>query len=134
MDLNKLTLFQMIDTERSYLTARQKVLAENVANANTPGYLPKDVEKPVFETEVKKALALEVTNPMHFSALPQREPVANRVYTPKVTDPLSIDGNGVIIEDQLNEVSKTKGDYNRMLTIYSSFKTLVKTANTKINS
>ena len=60
--------------------------------------------------------------------------MANRVYTPEVTDPLSIDGNGVIIEDQLNEVSKTKGDYSRMLTIYSSFKTLVKTANTKINA
>ena len=62
MDLNNLTLFKMIDIERSYLTERQKVLAENIANANTPNYLPKDVEKPVFETEVKKTLALDVTS------------------------------------------------------------------------
>ncbi len=134
MDLNNLTLFRMIDTERSYLTERQKVLAENIANANTPHYLPKDVERPVFQTEVKKTLALQTTDPKHFSVSPRREVVPNRVYVPKVSDPLSIDGNGVIIEDQLNEVSKTKGDYNRMLSIYRSFKTLVKTANTKINA
>ena len=46
---------------------------------------------------------------------------------------LTIDGNGVVLEDQLNEASKTKSDYNRMLTIYGKYKTMLQTANTKIN-
>ena len=54
MDLNKLTLFKMVDVERSYLSERQKVLAANVANANTPGFLPKDVTKPDFSREIEK--------------------------------------------------------------------------------
>lgn len=39
-----------------------------------------------------------------------------------------------VLEDQLNEVSKTKGDYNRMLTIYGKYKSMLQTANTKINA
>ena len=139
MDLNNLTLFRMIDKERSYLSARQKVLATNVANANTPDYLPKDVEKPDFSKELgeaqkKQELELVKTNPLHMD-LPSKtaQNVPNRVYTPKPTNPLSIDGNGVVLEDQLNEVSKTKGDYNRMVTIYSAYKNLIKVANTKIS-
>ena len=139
MDLNNLALFQMIDKERSYLSARQRVLATNIANANTPDYLPKDVEKPDFSKELgevkkKNELALLKTNPMHLDFPYGEKPqVPNRVYTPRPTNPLSIDGNGVVIEDQLNEVSKTKGDYNRMITIYSAYKNLIKVANTKIS-
>ena len=58
---------------------------------------------------------------------------SNEVYTPQPTTPLTIDGNGVIIEDQLNEASKASGEYNRMITIYNKYRTMLKTANTKIN-
>lgn len=134
MDLENLTLFNMINKERSYLTERQKVLATNVANANTPGYLPKEVERPNFSDELKAAaLPLTLTNPMHMSGLSSRYG-SYKVYTPKPQNPLSIDGNGVVLEDQLNQVSKVKGDYNRLVTIYSSFKTMLETANTKINA
>ena len=126
MDLNNLALFKMVDKQRSYLSERQKVLATNVANANTPDYLPKDIEKPDFSYELgqvsEKKLELAKTNPNH------------RVYTPKPQNPLSLDGNGVVIEDQLNEISKNKGDYNRMVTIYTSFRDMLKTANTKITA
>lgn len=133
MDLNNLTVFNMINKERSYLTERQRVLAKNIANANTPGYLPQDVEKPDFSHELKSSrLSLRLTNPNHLSGLPQRGSL-NRVYTSKPLDPLSIDGNGVILEDQLNEVSKVKGDYNRILAIYNSYKGMLDTANTKLN-
>ncbi len=132
MDLNNLTLFQMVDKERSYLTERQKVLATNIANANTPGYLPKDIEKPDFSGELKNSVALAVTNPKHLQGIPSKG-YSGRVYTQKLANPLSIDGNGVVVEDQLNEVSKTKGDYNRMITIYNSYKNMLKTASTKLN-
>lgn len=133
MDLNNLTLFSMVNKERSYLSERQKVLATNIANANTPGYLPQEVEQPSFTSELKNSIALNVTNPMHLQGLPSKG-FSNKIYTPKPSNPLSIDGNGVVLEDQLNEMSKNKGDYNRMIAIYSSFKNMIKTANTKINA
>ena len=139
MDLNNLALFRMVDKQRSYLSERQKVLATNVANANTPNYLPKDIEKPDFSYELEqvseKKLELTKTNPNHLD-FPYQKPSASefRVYTPKPQNPLSLDGNGVVIEDQLNEISKNKGDYNRMVTIYTSFRDMLKTANTKITA
>lgn len=36
--------FQMANKELNYLTERQKVLAANLANSNTPGYVAKDIE------------------------------------------------------------------------------------------
>ena len=59
---------------------------------------------------------------------------AGGVYTPKPDYALTIDGNGVIIEDQLNKVAETKGDDNRMLTIYTSYRNMLKTANTQAGS
>lgn len=53
MDLNNLTIFQMANKELNYLTERQKVLAANLANSNTPGYVAKDLEKPQFAEVLK---------------------------------------------------------------------------------
>ncbi|MBO5442994.1 MAG: hypothetical protein J6A33_04325 [Alphaproteobacteria bacterium] len=137
MDLNNLSVFNMANVNMKYLTERQKVLASNVANANTPGYLAKDIEKPSFSQFMEKIpLRLNVTNEKHFALLPSQMAAekSNGVYTPKPTAALTIDGNGVILEDQLNEVSKTKSEYNRMLTIYGKYKDLLSVANTKINA
>lgn len=133
MDLNNLTIFNMANQELNYLTERQKVLATNLANSNTPGYIAKDLEEPKFQDELKKALAVNVTNEKHFAGLPSQIS-SNGVYTPKPDYALTIDGNGVIIEDQLNKVAETKGDYNRMLTIYTTYRNMLKTANTEPSS
>lgn len=133
MDLNNLSIFQMVNKELNYLTERQKVLAANLANANTPGYLAKDLEKPDFSETLKSSVALNVTNPKHLSGTPSAN-LAGKVFTPKPDYALTIDGNGVIIEDQLNKVAETKGDYNRMLTLYTSYRNLLKTANSGITA
>lgn len=137
MDLNNLALFRMANQQMGYLTERQKVLATNIANVNTPGYLPQDVEQPSFanylKSTVNSPVMLARTNEKHLAGIPATNG-RFRVYTPQVDNALTIDGNGVVIEDQLNEASKTKSDYNRVLTIYGKYKTLLQTANTKINS
>ena len=53
MDLNNVSVFNLANKNLQYLAERQRVLAENIANANTPGYLPKDVKKPDFFTKIK---------------------------------------------------------------------------------
>ena len=131
MDLNNLSFFNIANQEMKYLTERQKVLAENIANVNTPDYLAKDVEKPTFSNELKSTVALATTNEKHF-AFPASNGGSGNVYTPKPTNALTIDGNGVILEDQLNEASKTKGDYNRVITIYNNYKNMLKIGSSKV--
>ncbi|MEK9971209.1 MAG: flagellar basal body protein, partial [Ferrovibrio sp.] len=43
MDLDKINVIKAITRRMDWLGERQRVLAENVANADTPGYKPKDL-------------------------------------------------------------------------------------------
>ena len=141
MNLNNLTVFNMAKQNMNYLSLKEKVIAGNIANASTPNYLAKDVTKPSFLDSLKESkplLELTKTNSKHIGEL---KSVANKnhmknvavVYTPKPSDSLTIDGNGVILEDQMNEASKASSEYKRMITIYNSYKKMLSTANTKIN-
>ena len=141
MDLNNLTVFNMAKQNMNYLSLKEKVIAGNIANASTPNYLAKDITKPSFIDNIKvnkPLLELNKTNSKHFGEL---KSVANNnrlknvavVYTPKPGDSLTIDGNGVILEDQMNEASKASSEYKRMITIYNSYKKMLSTANTRIN-
>ena len=139
MDLKNLTVFNLAHQNMRYLSARQKVLAENIANAATPGYLPKDVAKPSFLTDLQNSrsnLRLHTTNAKHFTELKstaeRRNAKGFEVYTPQPENALTIDGNGVILEEQMNEASKASSEYKRMVTIYNAYKNLISTSNTRI--
>ncbi len=59
-------VFDLAARQASWLLARQQVVAQNVANANTPGYRAADI-KP-FEASLQTAsLQLVATSPAHFS-------------------------------------------------------------------
>lgn len=141
MDLKNLTVFNLAKQNMQYLAAKEKVIASNIANASTPHYLPQDIEKPDFLNAVKETkhsnLTLYVTNNKHFSQLKSasKQNLENgfAVYTPQLKDALTIDGNGVIVEDQMNEASKASSEYKKMITIYNTYKNMLSTANTKIN-
>ena len=94
MALNNLSIFSMAKTEMAYLTERQKVLATNIANANTPHYLPQDVEEPSFANVLRTSLPMTLTNEKHLAGIPSGNG-GFRVYTPKPDTALTIDGNGV---------------------------------------
>ncbi len=132
MDLSNLSVFSLANKNMKYLTERQKVLATNIANANTPGYLPQDVKKPDFGSELVAGLAMKTTNPKHMNGIAYN--AAGKVYTPKPATALTIDGNGVVLEEQMNEASKTSSEYNRMISIYTKYKEMLNVANTKISS
>ena len=137
MDMSELSIVNLTRNKLNYLSERQKVIATNVANVNTPGYIAKDVEEPDFASMVKASqsqqMKMTVTNPKHMMTAPAQGGMY-KVYTPKPDTALTIDGNGVNIEDQLNEASKVKGEHEKVLTIYNKYKSLLKTATTKINT
>ena len=132
MDLNSLAVFTAANQNIKYQTERQKVLAANVANANTPGYLPKDLKRPDFGSELSTQLKMVLTNEKHLVGVGNNYG-GYKLYTPKPTTALTIDGNGVVLEDQMNQISKSKSEYDRIITLYGKYQTMLNTANTKIN-
>ena len=60
MDLQNLTLFQMSEEKMRWLAQRQSVLSENIANANTPDYMPSDLKPLKFYLNYSNVLGLFV--------------------------------------------------------------------------
>jgi len=129
MDLTKLPLFETMRQRMSFLSARQSVLAENVANANTPGYKARDVEAPDFAAMAKGADgvgALTVTNPMHISSA--GTPAGNfrtRIMPDSESTP---NGNSVVLEDQMMKVSSTQMDYATVTQLYRKALSMIRLA------
>lgn len=124
MDLNGLSLFQQMEQKLHWLSARQTVLSENIANADTPHYQPRDL-KP-FSAELAKAMPVVRTNASHIAA-------GNASATPVVARDrnfieISPDGNRVSLEDQLTKVADTGMDYQMLTNLYRKQLSMIKTA------
>jgi flagellar basal-body rod protein FlgB len=129
MDIGQIPLFAALSKRMSWLTARQTVLAENVANANTPGYVAKDLKELDFKSLIGKgpsggALQLAADQPGHIapSAMTSPAPVV------QIADEHSLDGNGVSIEAQMMKVSTNAADYSVITAIYKQNISMIKIA------
>ena len=115
MDLNSLKLFKMAITKMDWAAQRQKVLAQNISNADTPDYRPKDLKQVNFKDVLKGQMDVRVpvarTDARHLKGtIPEAEPF--RESGVRKTFEESPDGNQVVIEEQMQKVSDTRADYN----------------------
>lgn len=128
MDLRNIPLFEAITRRMSWLSDRQTVLAENVANANTPGYNEKDLKEPDFKALLSgapsSAVHLVATQPGHFTL----SAGGGQPGTIDTTEDRTLNGNGVSIEAQMMKVSENAADYALTTTLYKQNIALFKTA------
>jgi flagellar basal-body rod protein FlgB len=127
MDISSIPLFEAITRRMGWLTQRQTVLAENVSNVNTPGYLEKDLKEPDFRELVQKgasAVHLTATRPNHIVTRPGGA-IDGTIDT---TTDRTLNGNGVSIEAQMMKVSQNAADYTLTTTLYKKHMSLIKMA------
>jgi flagellar basal-body rod protein FlgB len=129
MDIRSIPLFEAITRRMAWLTDRQTVLAENVANVNTPDYLEKDLKEPDFRSLVAGAggssiLQLAATQPGHITTKPGGEIIG----TVDSTTDRTLNGNGVSIEAQMMKVSENAADYSLTTTLYKQNLAMIKMA------
>jgi flagellar basal-body rod protein FlgB len=128
MDLGKIPLLEAITRRMSWLGERQSVLAQNVANADTPGYTAKDVKQPSFAEFVSGAsarLPMAVTEPGHIE--PIHDDGGFKLVSQK-TGERAPDGNAVQLEDQMMKISDTTNDYALTTSLYRQQLGLLKMA------
>lgn len=121
MDINNLALFKMARDKMDFVAQRQKVVAENIANADTPGYRTKDLREPDFKKMAIDAMdntpKPAVTHPGHIQAsLPDLGPY--REVSERKTYETSIDGNKVVLEEQIEKASRNRSQYTLALTLF----------------
>jgi flagellar basal-body rod protein FlgB len=120
MDLSNLPLFAALSRKMEWLSDRQKVLSENVANADTPHYQAADLRPLDFKKELEQTggrLELVSTDPQHITTAPSATGVADDALV-KTADDREISGNTVSLEDEMIKVSQTAADYQLMTNLY----------------
>jgi len=119
VSLTDLPLFDMIRHRMAWLHQRQKVLAQNIANADTPGYRPNDLAPLEFAALTRSGrarLELAATPGAHLRPLGDDGP--ERVRTQRETFESAPAGNAVILEEQLLKVADTRLDYELTSMLY----------------
>lgn len=122
--LTDIGLFRLAERRLAWVGRRQQVLAQNVANANTPGYQPHDL--PPFAKALagaQPAATLVRTAPQHLA--PVRATDTAKVARPRERAP---DGNAVSMEDQLMKVADTAGTQELVSTLYRKYHGMFRTA------
>jgi flagellar basal-body rod protein FlgB len=125
MDPFATPLFTLADRRLAWIGKRQLVLAQNVANADTPGWRPRDIA-PFAETlkESNVAGAMARTAPGHLAGSPDLLEGAKTV-TEGGRQP---DGNAVSLDQELMKVADTDTAQQVATKIYQTYVGLFRTA------
>ncbi len=121
-------LMQALKTRMHYHQSRQKVLAENVANADSPGFRPTDLKAPDIRRGGVGAVAgvtLAQTSPSHMGPSGQRggfDPTGARRFE------ITPNGNAVNLEDEMMKVAQNQGEFQLAASLYNKGLGLMKIA------
>src|SRR5262249_7694379 len=106
MSVTDLPLFSVLKTRMRWLEERQKVLAENVANADTPRYRSRDLKQLDFNAELNATMQsrvpLAATEPGHIGA--SGSETTSFPQGPRGGFETKPSGNAVVLEDEMMKV------------------------------
>ena len=124
-----LTVLSMARKAMDWVAQRQQVLSENIANADSPGYIPSDLK------------ALDFKSVLHSTAAPAVLPVQTDPHhiVPQLMDPNSVisqkrdyeskpDGNAVVLEEQMDKMGESKANYEQVTDLFQKNVALLRTA------
>jgi flagellar basal-body rod protein FlgB len=118
--IGDLPLISAIKSRMQYHQTRQKMLAENVANADSPGYRPRDL-KPfdmmmaAQSGDVTGSAGPARTNAGHIGNTPSGGLGSRRASVFEATP----SGNAVNLEDEMMRMAQNNSDYQMATTLYS---------------
>lgn len=122
MDVTRTGPIALAERRLHWLDARQRVLAQNMANLDTPGYRPSDL-RPFAQTLARSQSGMARTNAAHGSGAQGGDVRADRQLVERTPD-----GNGVSVEDQAMKVADTDTAHALALSLHRRFLTMFRTA------
>jgi flagellar basal-body rod protein FlgB len=132
MAISDIPILSMLRSRLDWAQARQRVLAENVANSDTPNYRARDLaplkfEDPPFATpSTASAVSLVRTENGHIAGVglsPSPYRTGNqRLYEVRPA------GNAVNLEEEMMKVAANQMDFQTATALYTRSLNLIKTA------
>jgi flagellar basal-body rod protein FlgB len=131
MTLQNIPLLQAMNAKMQYLSKRQDVLAQNIANADTPNYRARDLTKVDFGAVLKdvtgsQKIRMEKTNPAHMTSPDITQQSRNKKQ--KIIYEVAPAGNAVIVEEQMVKATQTTMDFNLMTNLMRKQSGMIRTA------
>jgi len=129
MEMRDLPLLSMLRERMSWLNQRQDVLSQNVANADTPRYVARDLKTQDFDKLMGAAASgakMTTTNQRHIAISSQHGGKFEDHETPDQES--SPNGNAVSLEVEMIKVADTQAQYAAAANLYSKAITMMKTA------
>jgi len=129
MDLFQLKLFQRMSERMGWLGARQEVLAQNIANADTPHFVPHDMKALKFVDHLNQVAPITQarTNEMHLGGTAQPNASVDEQKTKKQYETAPV-GNSVVLEEQMVKLADAQHSYQLMTNLYRKHVDLFKMA------
>ena len=129
MDLASTPFFNLLRARLDQLSERQRLISENIANASTPGYRPRDVDTAGFERLLASAaggrgLAMTRTSAAHMTP---NGSIEARVVTRDDSE-TTMDGNAVVLEEQMARAAETRMAFETGIALYQKGLELVRMA------
>jgi flagellar basal-body rod protein FlgB len=125
---SSLSIFSMLRTRMQWHQERQRLLAENVANADTPKFRPRDLSPPELDPKRPPivGVALARTSPVHLGSTVAD---ASQFQVDRRGDfNVRPTGNAVSLEDEMLKVAANAMDYQAATALYARGLGLIKSA------
>lgn len=141
MNITDIPLFSMLRSRLGYLSDRQNVIAENIANANTPDFVARDVKPFRVDAHMAGAggagaggqlgaVAPAVTRAGHMPGTLRRS-TNDQAYGKAVKakdSETTLDGNAVVLEEQMMKLTETRMQYDAAIGFYEKSMGLLRMA------
>jgi flagellar basal-body rod protein FlgB len=137
MSVTQLPLVEALKTKMRWHQARQTVLAENVANADTPRYRGQDLKAPDFSALVGtatsaapqlKQISIALTEPGHIAGVDAGGKDGFTSKPQKGDFEVRPNGNAVNLEDEMVKTSENQVDFQAVSSLYQKNLDLIKEA------
>jgi flagellar basal-body rod protein FlgB len=127
----KLSIFDVLARRMAWLGQREQILAQNVANADTPDYVPQDLKHGPFARLLARGLAPvqpAATHPNHLRGAQGRAERPAESEDQRERFETAPSGNAVVLEEQLIKVAETQMDYQTMTNLYRKHMQMIRMA------
>jgi len=133
MNLTSIPLLDVLRERMSWLSARQNVLSQNVANADTPGYTTQDMAPLDFGKILKESTqpgvfqgGLALTDPHHIAV--SSDTTDGLATTSAAGSPITSTGLAVSVEEEMMKVADTQAQYQAATNLYAKAISMMRTA------
>lgn len=123
-------LFALLSRRAAWLGARQAVLAQNLANADTPSFRPSDLvpfDRALATARPPSPPTLARTSPAHLAGAAPARPNEPR-GRPAGSWEIAPSGNAVVLEEQMEKLARTHLDHQLVTSLYGKHVAMLRTA------